>query len=179
MSGTRVDVLVIGSGQAGLATARVLSELGIGFVVHERHARIGDSWRERFDSLTLFSPRAISALPGLPLRGDPDGYPHKDEIGDYLEDYAREFALPVITGSPIVRLVSRGRRLFCRSGERTIGRSGCRGGRDRYVSAPAGTGLRRVAGRQRPTARYAHLPLICGVHRDARDIATQLRRITR
>jgi putative flavoprotein involved in K+ transport len=40
----------------------------------------------------------------LPLRGDPDGYPHKDEIGDYLEDYAREFALPVVTGSPIVRL---------------------------------------------------------------------------
>ena len=47
------------------------------------------SWRRRFDSLTLFTPRAYSALPGLPVPGDPEGYPDKDEIADYLDAYAR------------------------------------------------------------------------------------------
>jgi putative flavoprotein involved in K+ transport len=60
------------------------------------HSRVGDSWRKRYDSLVLFTPRAYSALPGLSVPGDPEGYPTKDEIADYLESYATHFELPVL-----------------------------------------------------------------------------------
>ncbi|MBX6342512.1 MAG: NAD(P)-binding domain-containing protein, partial [Thermomicrobiaceae bacterium] len=62
------------------------------------------SWRRRFDSLALFTPRAYSALPGLPVPGDPNGYPTKDEIADYLEAYAQHFGLPVTLGTGVARL---------------------------------------------------------------------------
>lgn len=99
-----LDVLVIGAGQAGLAMGQQLQQTGLRFEIVDRHARVGESWRRRFDSLVLFTPRAYSALPGLPLAGDPDGYPTKDEIADYLEAYARHFALPVTVGSGVERL---------------------------------------------------------------------------
>jgi putative flavoprotein involved in K+ transport len=92
---TALDVLVIGAGQAGLATAYHLRSTGLRYELLERHSRIGDSWRMRFDSLALFTPRSYSALPGLVLDGDPEGFATKDEIADYLERYAQHFALPV------------------------------------------------------------------------------------
>jgi putative flavoprotein involved in K+ transport len=72
--------------------------------VHERHKRVGDSWRERFDSLVLFTPRILSALPGLSHGGGQQGCPGKDEMGDYLEHFAEQFRLPVVTSSGIARL---------------------------------------------------------------------------
>lgn len=95
---TVLDVLVVGGGQAGLATAYHLRTTGLRFEVLEHHSRIGDSWRTRYDSLSLFTPRAYSALPGLDLTGDPSGYPSKDEIADYLEAYAARFGFPVRLG---------------------------------------------------------------------------------
>ncbi|HZF58937.1 MAG TPA: NAD(P)/FAD-dependent oxidoreductase [Rubrobacter sp.] len=95
------DVLVIGGGQAGLAMGYHLKQAGHQFRILERHPRIGDSWRNRHDSLVLFTPRAYSALPGLPVPGDPDGYPNKDEMADYLEHYANYFELPVSTETGI------------------------------------------------------------------------------
>src|ERR671920_973479 len=83
-----LDVLVIGAGQAGLALGAQLKRTPLRFGLVERHARVGDSWRKRYDSLTLFTPRAYSALPGLALTGDPEGFPTKNEIADYLERYA-------------------------------------------------------------------------------------------
>jgi putative flavoprotein involved in K+ transport len=100
----QVDVLVIGAGQAGLSVSREFKNLGVSCVVHERRKRVGDSWRARFDSLVLFTPRELSALPGLPHRGDPRGFPSKDEMADYLERYAERFTLPVITNSGVDRL---------------------------------------------------------------------------
>lgn len=90
-----IDVLIIGGGQAGLAMGYHLKQAGRSFQIVERNGRIGDSWRNRYDSLALFTPRAYSALPGLAVPGDPDGYPTKDEIAGYLEQYARHFTLPV------------------------------------------------------------------------------------
>jgi putative flavoprotein involved in K+ transport len=94
----RLDVLVIGAGQAGLAVGYHLRSSGVRFALVDRHLRVGDSWRQRYDSLSLFTPRACSALPGLALAGDPGGYPGKDEIADYLEAFAARFELPVRSG---------------------------------------------------------------------------------
>jgi putative flavoprotein involved in K+ transport len=97
-----LEVLVIGAGQAGLAAGYQLRSAGLRYELLERHARIGDSWRMRFDSLALFTPRSYSALPGLALSHDPDGFPGKDEIADYLERYAQQFALPVRLDAEVV-----------------------------------------------------------------------------
>ena len=69
-----LDVLVIGGGQAGLALGYYLQQTPYRFQIVEGNARIGDSWRKRYDSLVLFTPRAFGALPGLPVPGDPQGY---------------------------------------------------------------------------------------------------------
>jgi putative flavoprotein involved in K+ transport len=99
-----LDVLVIGGGQAGLAMGYHLQQTRLRYRIVERNERLGESWRTRFDSLTLFTPRAYSALPGMPVPGDPDGYPTRDEIADYLETYAARFGMPLALGTGIDRL---------------------------------------------------------------------------
>jgi putative flavoprotein involved in K+ transport len=99
-----VDVLVVGAGQAGLVTGFFLQDSGLSFCLYDHHPRIGDAWRRRYDSLVLFSPRAYSALAGLPLGGEPEGYPSKDEMADYLEQYAQTLHVPVQTGDGVVCL---------------------------------------------------------------------------
>jgi putative flavoprotein involved in K+ transport len=100
----KLNVLAIGAGQAGLALGYHLKRTPLRFELVERHARVGDSWRNRYASLVLFTPRAYSALPGLAVPGDPDGFPTKDEMADYLETYADHFDLPVVPGTGIRRL---------------------------------------------------------------------------
>jgi putative flavoprotein involved in K+ transport len=99
-----IDTLVIGGGQAGLVMGYYLSKAGISYQIIESNSRIGDSWRKRYDSLVLFTPRSHSALPGLNVPGEKDGYPTKDEIADYLEDYANHFGLPIILETCIISL---------------------------------------------------------------------------
>lgn len=96
-----LDILVIGAGQAGLAQGYHLKATPFTFQIVDCHRRIGDSWRKRYDSLVLFTPRAYSALPGLAVPGDPESYATKDEIADYLESYASHFELPVMVDTPI------------------------------------------------------------------------------
>jgi putative flavoprotein involved in K+ transport len=102
-----LDVMVIGAGQAGLAAGYFLPRPGVHFSLFDRAHRVGESWRHRYDSLVLFGTRAYSALPGLQMSGDPDGYPGKDEVADYLEQYAQAFDLPVALGQAIERLERR------------------------------------------------------------------------
>jgi len=99
-----LDVLVIGGGQAALALGFHLKKTPFSFRIVERHARVGDSWRNRYASLVPFTPRSYSALPGLAVPGDPEGFPTKDEFADYLETYADHFDLPVAPGTGIRRL---------------------------------------------------------------------------
>ncbi len=98
---TTLDTVIVGGGQAGLAVAHELQQAGRRFVVVEAADRLGDAWRRRWDSLTLFTPRRYDALPGLPFPGDPEGCPGKDEVAEYLEQYARTFDLPVRLASPV------------------------------------------------------------------------------
>jgi putative flavoprotein involved in K+ transport len=98
------EVLVIGAGQAGLAAGFRLKRAGIAHVIVEALPRLGDVWRNRYASLTLFTPRRFSQLPGLDLAGDPDGYPSGTEFADYLGAYAAAHGLTVRTGVRVLRL---------------------------------------------------------------------------
>lgn len=93
-----VETVVIGAGQAGLSMGYHLARRGRPFVILEASPRVGDVWRNRFDSLRLYSPARYDALPGMPFPGDPWSFPSKDELADYLEDYAERMALPVRCG---------------------------------------------------------------------------------
>jgi putative flavoprotein involved in K+ transport len=99
-----VEVAVIGAGQAGLAMGSFLERQGRRFVILERGSEIAPAWRERWDSLTLFTPRRYSALPWVPFPGNPDGYPSRDEVIAYLEGYAEAFELPVELSSDVKKL---------------------------------------------------------------------------
>jgi putative flavoprotein involved in K+ transport len=98
------DVAVVGAGQAGLAMGYFLARQGRDFVVLDGAPSLGSAWRERWESLTLFTPRRYDGLPGLPFPGDPDGYPGRDEVIAYLERYAETFELPIELSSRIRRL---------------------------------------------------------------------------
>ena len=95
MNQYKTNTLVIGAGQAGLAVAYYLQSTSLSYLLLDRNERIGDSWRQRYDSLSLFTSRAFSALPGVVLDGDPDGYATRDEIANYFERYAQHFGFPV------------------------------------------------------------------------------------
>jgi putative flavoprotein involved in K+ transport len=99
-----VEVAVIGAGQAGLTMGYFLVRQGRRFEIFERADSIGSAWHERWESLTLFTPRRYSALPGLPFPGDPDGYPTRDEVIAYLERYAETFQLPIELNSEVKKL---------------------------------------------------------------------------
>jgi putative flavoprotein involved in K+ transport len=105
-SAEHVEVAVIGAGQAGLAIGHVLARQGRRFVILEAAETIGAAWRERWDSLVMFTPRRYSGLAGFPFPGDPDGYPTRDEVIAYLEEYAATFSLPVQLNSPVRSLRS-------------------------------------------------------------------------
>ena len=103
----KTDVLIVGAGQAGLAMGYHLKQTSLRFLLVDGCSRVGDSWRRRYDSLLLFTPRSLSALPGLTLKGDPQGYASRDEFADYLEAYADHFALPIEMNMGIQRLERR------------------------------------------------------------------------
>ena len=102
------DVIVIGGGQAGLAMGYHLAQRGISFVILEAHERIGDSWRKRWDSLRLFTPARYDGLDGMPFPAPAFSFPTKDEMANYLENYARQFKLPVRTGTRVTRVSRNG-----------------------------------------------------------------------
>jgi putative flavoprotein involved in K+ transport len=100
------EVVVIGAGQAGLVMGYYLARQGRRFVILDRGDSIAPAWRERWDSLRLFTPRRYSALPGLAFPGDPDGYPTRDEVIAYLKRYADTFELPIELNSDVKRVAS-------------------------------------------------------------------------
>ena len=115
MNAAHVETLVIGGSQAGLAVGYHLQRRGLPFVIVDQNARVGDTWRNRWDSLRLFTPARYSGLPGMPFPGSPSRYPTKDETADYLDAYARRFTLPIRTGIRVDRLSAAGDRFeaFC------------------------------------------------------------------
>lgn len=99
-----LDVIVIGAGQAGLSMGYYLQQGCYNFVIFDGKKRIGESWRNRYNSLILFTPRSYSSLPGMKLEGDENGFPTKDEIADYLEIYANRLSLPVQLETTVLKV---------------------------------------------------------------------------
>src|SRR5436190_13652801 len=110
---TKNQTIVIGGGQAGLATGYYLAQRGVSFQILDASPRIGDAWRNRWDSLRLFNPARYAGLPGLrfPARGDK--FPTKDEVADY----ARRFHLPVRNDIKVDRLWKEGGRFIIAAGD--------------------------------------------------------------
>jgi putative flavoprotein involved in K+ transport len=99
-----VDTVVIGAGQAGLSTAYHLTRRNQSVLVLEALPRVGDVWRRRYDSLRLYSPSQYDGLPGWDMPMPRWSFPTKDELADYLEQYAEKFQLPVRTGVTVERI---------------------------------------------------------------------------
>ena len=95
---------MVGGGQAGLAIAWHLARQGLRFLVLEAAGELGQSWRSRWDSLTLFTPAQYDALPGMPFPAAADTYPTKEPVADYLQAYADAFQLPVRLNARVISL---------------------------------------------------------------------------
>ena len=100
----RTDVLVIGAGQAGLSAGYHLQRQGIDYRIVEADQRVGDVWRRRYDSLTLYTPAGWDALPGMRFPLPKWQFPTGPQMGEYLGTYADHFGLRVDTGVRIERL---------------------------------------------------------------------------
>jgi putative flavoprotein involved in K+ transport len=118
--GASVEVAVIGAGQAGLAIGYFLARQGRTFVILDGADSVGAAWRKRWESLILFTSRRYNSLPGLAFPGDPDGYPTRDEVIAYLENYTATFALPVQLGSAVRSLTKKGETFVLSLDGRTI-----------------------------------------------------------
>lgn len=113
------DVVVIGGGQAGLAIGYHLAKRGTNLTILEAASEPAAVWRERWDSLKLFTSARYDALPGMDFPGDPARYPTRDEVAEYLTDYARLFDLPVELNSRVNRLRREGSRYVLELEDRT------------------------------------------------------------
>lgn len=115
-----IETVVIGAGQAGLSVGYHLARRGAPFVILEGNARVGDTWRRRWDSLRLFTPARFDGLDGFPFPAPGDVFPTKNDMADYLEAYAARFALPVRTGVTVDRVSRQGDRFLVSAGDLRI-----------------------------------------------------------
>jgi putative flavoprotein involved in K+ transport len=93
-----------------------LAKTGLRFVILDASQRVGDSWRNRWDSLRLFTPAKFDSLDGMPFPAPRNAFPTKDEMADYLEAYAARFKLPVRSGVQVEALRKHGARYLIKAG---------------------------------------------------------------
>ncbi len=118
-------VIVVGGGQSGLAAARALRELRMPAVILEASDRPAGSWPRYYDSLRLFSPAGYSSMPGMPFPGAPDRYPGRDDVADYLEQYAARLDAEIQTNTRVRTILRDGRDfIVCTEGGRALRASG-------------------------------------------------------
>jgi putative flavoprotein involved in K+ transport len=116
----RVETVIVGGGQAGLATGYHLARQGRSFIILDASERIGDPWRRRWESLRLYSPAGYDGLPGLPFPAGRASFPTAAEMADYLEAYAAQLQLPVRSSTRVDALSKEGDRYIVATGEQTF-----------------------------------------------------------
>jgi putative flavoprotein involved in K+ transport len=153
----RVETVIIGGGQAGLATGYHLATRGVPFVILDANERIGDGWRKRWDSLRLFTPARYDGLPGWPFPAPAWSFPTKDEVAGYLEAYAVRFDLPVRTGVRVHGLSREADRYVVAAGDRRFEADQVVVASGR-LPAPPGSRLRRRARSGHRAAALQRIP---------------------
>lgn len=116
---TTVDVLVIGGGQAALATAYFLRRTSLSFLLLDEQASPGGAWLHGWESLRLFSPATWSSIPGWPMPASASTYPTRAEVIDYLSRYEARYQLPVLRPVHVEAVERDGDHLRVRAGERS------------------------------------------------------------
>jgi indole-3-pyruvate monooxygenase len=99
------DVVIVGAGAAGLATAAGLMRRGISFELLEAGERAGNAWASSYDALRLHTVRRYSGLPYYSMPRSYPRYPTRDQVVSYLEAYARHFGIEPRSGRRVVRAV--------------------------------------------------------------------------
>jgi len=116
----RLDVLVVGGGQAGLAMAWHLTRQGLRFAVLDAGRELGHVWRSRWDSLKAFTPAQYNTLPGMAFPAPADTYPVRDQVADYLQAYTDAFKLPVRLNARVTHLSRTGEGFEVRTADETF-----------------------------------------------------------
>ena len=100
----KIDTLVVGAGQAGIALSEHLGSHGVPFLVLEKN-RIAEAWRtSRWDALVTNGPVWHDRFPNLEFNGNaPDEFVGKDRVADYIEEYAEMVKAPVRTGVEVLK----------------------------------------------------------------------------
>ena len=114
MSTTCIETLIIGGGQVGLTAGYQLRRLGRAFLILDAHPRVGDAWRKRWDSLRLFTPARFNGLPGMRFPAAPRDFITKDQMADFLAEYAKHFGLPIRNSARVERLSREGDKYHAR-----------------------------------------------------------------
>ena len=112
----QIDTVVVGAGQAGLSAGYYLAKKRRPFVILDSGARVGDAWRNRWDSLLLFTPARFNGLPGMRFPASGGTFITKDQMADFLESYASRFELPVHNGVQVTRLSRDGETFLVSTG---------------------------------------------------------------
>jgi putative flavoprotein involved in K+ transport len=183
---TRVGTLIVGAGQTGLATAYYLGRAGEDCLVVHEHARVGDHWRQRYDSLLLNTPAQYDNLPGMPFPAPRHSYPSGRDMGDYLEAYVERHGIDVLhrtTVHGVHRLDDGSYRVDCGSRQISaanvvIATGGERNPRVPEVSAQLDPGIRQLhsSGYHGPSQLLPGGVLVVGAGQSGADLALEVKR---
>jgi cation diffusion facilitator CzcD-associated flavoprotein CzcO len=181
----QADVLIVGGGPAGLATSQQLRARGIPHRVLERGDRVGYTWANLYDSLTLHTGKHMSSLPGMSLPRTAPLFVPRGQFWEYLRDYTRAFELPVETGCLVDRITrSDGTWTISTSGGPLTARAlVVATGIVANPKAPRFPGQERFAGRiehsvtyRRPDAYVGRRVLVVGVGNSGAEIGSEIAR---
>lgn len=115
-----IETLIVGGGQAGLAVGYQLRRSGRPFLILDANARVGDSWRKRWDTLRVFTPAKYNGLPGMRFPAPSLSFPTKDAVGDFQAAYAARFQLPLRMSTRVDGLSRDGDHYVVTAGQSTF-----------------------------------------------------------